>query len=194
MERFIRPAQSRWSDKMSTTSLTYASLIFLRWILLLTFVTTTVWSSLYIIELASFSIREQRFAFTGPLIILAVLMACQLCCAVSFLLTILIEQVIPRGKLQDFLLTQVNKQTERIMKKVMSNLYGTDRKDTEGGEVTVSRNADVLARLDRLENLLHQVIAKQARKEDEELEVHFNDVPLVFLPETDELDLGAVKG
>lgn len=144
-------------------------LICLRWVLLLTFMTTTIWSSFFIFELASFSIREERYAFTAPLIIFSMLLASLMCCAGSFLFSIFIEQVLPKGKVKDFLLNHVEMQTERVMKKVMSNVYGTDPKDTEGGEVVVGRNADVLERIDKLENLLRQTIANQGRQKEEEL-------------------------
>ena len=82
------------------------------------------------------------------------------------------------GKLRDFLLLHFDGHANTLTKKVISQAYGVDRKDTEGGEVVMSRNAEIMTRLDRLENLLHQVIAKQERIEEEEMQTAFDDSAL----------------
>lgn len=175
MERFIRPSLSRWTDDMSMLSPIYWCLLLMRWSVLLTFMTTAVWSSLYIYELTAFSLTHQRYSFTGPLIILGIMLVLLMCSLGSFVVTIFVEQVIPGGEVRDFLLKHFDGQANLITKKVVSHAYGVDRNDTEGGEVVLSKNAAIMTRLDRLENLLHQVLAKQERIEEDEILTGFDD-------------------
>ena len=147
----------------------------MRWLLLLTFLTTTVWSGLFVYELTAFSIRYQRYAFTAPLIVIGLMLVLLTVSIGSFVITILVEQICPPGKVRDFLLRHFDAQANLVTKKIVSRAYGVDRNDTEGGEVVVSRNGEIMTRLSRLENLFHQAMAKQERVEDKEVLMAFDD-------------------
>lgn len=193
MEKFIRPSQSKWSEKMSTASFTYISLIFLRWILIITWLTGSLWSFLYIFEEVAYTFRADQPLMAIPFILLTIGMSMQLLTAVNFSAAVLVEQVVPSEKFRGILLEYIERSTEYVLRRMISRMYGMDRKDTESGEVALGPNREVLARLDRLENLIEKVLTKQKREDQEELGANFEDVPhitLQTLHETEVADQG----
>lgn len=192
MERFVRPSLAQWAKKTRTNGLGFISLICLRWLLLLTWVAAALWCTLYIIEATIFTFRNNWYVVTFLYALLCLAMLLQLWCAAAYTLIIFFEQVLPQGKARNFVQRYVEKTTERILKKMISSIYGTDRNDTESGEVAVGQSADLIARLEKLETLLHQVLAKKEREEEEQMEATFEDAPLMPFQEDDELDTNSL--
>ena len=162
-------------------------MILLRWVLLVTWLAGIFWSSLYIVELVAYSVRMQMPVLSTMYALLTVGMFSQLWCATNLFVVILVEQTIPSGQFRDFLLRLVEKSTSRVLKALITRMYGTDRKDTESGEVAVGLNSEVLARLDRLEKLLQTFLTKQQRDDEGEREAQFENGPPATLPEVDDL-------
>jgi len=176
MESFLRPTHSNWADQMPVYSPMYIFLMSMRWILLLTFLTTSVWSSLYLIEIAAFSIRIDRNIFTALAIIMAIAMVYSVWSSLMFTLEILVEQFLPpKGHWRDYIYNMIEKSNEKASKKVSTYMFGIDRNDTEGGAVIVGQNSEVIARLDQLEGMIEQLVVRRAREEDEEIEGAFEE-------------------
>lgn len=165
---------------MSTCSPYYFLLILLRWSMVLTFLFTTLWTSLYVIELVVYSIRQERWALTVAGVLLALNMFYSLLFASIFTTVTFIEQIVPsEGEWRDRILVLVEKANVLMAENLNKHIFGNDLLDAEGGKVSVGPNADVMNRLDKLERMVQQVLTREEREGDEKLEANFEIGPLL---------------
>lgn len=105
-----------------------------------------------------------------PSVLLVIAMAYSLWVVVLFTIGTVVEQILPHeGKVWDKLLGTMDKTNETIAKRLSRHLFGINRNDTEAGAVLASRQDALLTRLDRVEGMLEQLLARQEREETEEM-------------------------
>jgi hypothetical protein len=162
MERFLRPDQSNWSATMSVCSVRYILLQSLRWIMMLTFLATTLWSSLYLIEVFAESVREGQVIVAIGLGFVCTLMTYSLWSTCMFTLELLVKQCIPLGPFRKKVLGILDTANDFMAQRVSSKMCGIDTKDTGGGKTTLlsqNQNDEVIARLERMEKTIELALA-----------------------------------
>jgi hypothetical protein len=163
MDKFLLPNEHKPESATESVSRHYPALQgLLRWLMILTFLVSTLWSSMYLISRFIDDVVDGRVGGAIVLGFLCIIMLYNLWVTFFFTVVVFIGQAIPDSRCKVKVKENMERFNNWMAHGISTHVFGIDRNDTEHGEISplVRHDDDALvARLERIEKTLEKALA-----------------------------------